>query len=360
MRRRDFIKIFLLASACISARPFLSFASYVPSWVRDLKEIELTYKLQYPERDKALRLWVPLPMNTSYQKLLGIKVSGSAQGYQILEEPVYHTPIFYAEFPKGVEKTLELRMHVLFWERDIIDFNKLKPNNTALPEDLKLFLRETPHITISGKVKEIALKITKGKKTDLDKLRAIYDWVCENTYRDPSVKGCGEGVVWKAFEEGKFGGKCTDISSIFVALCRASGLPAREIFGLRVLPSKLSRGISNVQGDATKAQHCKAEVWINTWIPVDPADVRKFMLEEKISDLRDQRVQKVKDFLFGGWDNHWVQFNYARDFMLEPPPASKETINEFMYPQAEVDGKLMDKHELTFEYSKYLVKPIKI
>lgn len=360
MHRRDFIKTFLMATACVSTRPLWSFASYVPSESRDLKEIELIYKLQHPEKDKAMRLWVPLPMHTSYQKLMGLKVNGSAQGYQILEEPLYRTPIFYAEFSKGVEKVLELSMHVAFWERDPIDFKKLKPNKTALPEELKLFLKETPHITISGKVKEVAQKITGGKKTDLDKLRAIYEWVCENTYRDPSVKGCGEGIVWKMFEEGKLGGKCTDISSIFVSLCRASGLPAREIFGLRVLPSKLSRGISNVQGDATKAQHCKAEVWINTWIPVDPADVRKFMLEEKIKDIKDPRVQRVKDFLFGGWDNHWVQFNYARDFLLEPYPSSKESINEFMYPQAEVDGKLINKHELTFEYSKYFVKPIKL
>ena len=360
MNRRNFIKTFLFTSAFLSSGSFKALAKGVGSTLKDLKEIELTYQVNLPEKNKKVRLWVPLPMNTSYQKLLGIKVAGSAKFYQILEEPLYHTPIFYAEFPRGEEKNLELIMQVIFWERTTIDFEKLNPNNRNLSEELKLFLRETPHITTSGKVKEIAEKITKGKKTDLEKVKAIYDWVCENTYRDPAVKGCGEGIVWKMFEEGKFGGKCTDISSIFVALCRAEGIPARELLGIRVLPSKLSKALSNVQRDATTAQHCKAEVWVNTWIPVDPADVRKYMLGEKINDLNDPKVQKIKEFLFGGWDNHWILFNYARDFMLEPSPTSKEPINEFMYPQAEIEGKLMDKHELTFEYSKYFVKPITI
>jgi len=53
-----------------------------------------------------------------------------------------------------------------------------------------------------------------------------------------------------------------------------------------------------------------------------------------------------------------VMFNYARDFVLEPAPTSKEPINEFMYPQAEVEGILLDKLELTFEYSKYKVKTL--
>lgn len=62
--------------------------------------------------------------------------------------------------------------------------------------------------------------------------------------------------------------------------------------------------------------------------------------------------------MLGGWDNHWVLFNYGRDFSLVPPTTKGETINEFMYPQAELEGKLLDKLEVTFKYSKYTVKVI--
>ena len=50
--------------------------------------------------------------------------------------------------------------------------------------------------------------------------------------RDESVKGCGQGDVCALLDTK--GGKCTDINSVFVGLCRASGIPAREMFGVRI------------------------------------------------------------------------------------------------------------------------------
>jgi hypothetical protein len=38
-------------------------------------------------------------------------------------------------------------------------------------------------------------KITKGKTTVLEKAKVIYDWTCENMYRDPDTRGCGPGKV---------------------------------------------------------------------------------------------------------------------------------------------------------------------
>ena len=48
--------------------------------------------------------------------------------------------------------------------------------------------------------------------------------------RDNSVLGCGDGDVEKILTTGVLKGKCTDINSVFVALARAAGIPAREIF----------------------------------------------------------------------------------------------------------------------------------
>ena len=52
--------------------------------------------------------------------------------------------------------------------------------------------------------------------------------------RDNSVLGCGDGDVEKILTTGVLKGKCTDINSVFVALARAAGIPAREIFGIRL------------------------------------------------------------------------------------------------------------------------------
>lgn len=295
-------------------------------------------------------------MNTEYQRLNDFEIESNASTVLITKDNVYQAPILYVEFHNASEKKfIRVSFNVEIWERKKVNWKKVPKNNLRIPDEVALYLKPTEHIQIDGIVKEYADRITKGKKTDLEKARAIYDWVVENTFRDPKVLGCGVGDVKSMLESGYLGGKCTDINSLFVALCRASGIPAREIFGIRVLPSQLSKSISSVQGDATKAQHCRAEFYLGRWIPADPADVRKVILEEEL-DLNHPKVQKVRDFMFGGWDVHWVAFNYARDFQLNPPTKNGELVNEFMYPIAEVGGKMMDKFKLTFDHSRYIVK----
>ena len=84
-------------------------------------------------------------------------------------------------------------------------------------------------------------------------------------------------------ETGDLGGKCADIDSLYVGLARAAGLPARDFFGIRVADSNVSKSLGK-SGDITRAQHCRAEVYIDRkgWFPVDPADVRKVVLEESL------------------------------------------------------------------------------
>ncbi len=136
---------------------------------------------------------------------------------------------------------------------------------------------------------------------------------------------------------GDLGGKCADINSLYVALARAAGPPARDFFGIRVADSKVSKSLGK-SGDITKAQHCRAEVFIEGkgWFPVDPADVRKVVLEEQVA-LDSDKVRALRERLFGNWEMNWVGFNYARDFTLAG--MKDGPIGFLMYPYAETpDG----------------------
>ena len=106
---------------------------------------------------------------------------------------------------------------------------------------------------LDGIVKQTANAITKGKTSDLAKARAIYDWIVENTVRDPDVKGCGLGDIRGMLEMKNLSGKCADLNALFVGLARASGLPARDLYGLRVAPSPVavSRQPLDCAGQAT-------------------------------------------------------------------------------------------------------------
>jgi hypothetical protein len=84
----------------------------------------------------------------------------------------------------------------------------------------------------------------------------------------------------------ELGGKCADLNALFVGFARSLGIPARDVYGIRVADSADFKSLGR-SGDITKAQHCRAEFYAagRGWVPVDPADVRKVVLEEKAGGL---------------------------------------------------------------------------
>jgi transglutaminase-like putative cysteine protease len=166
----------------------------------------------------------------------------------------------------------------------------------------------------------------------------------ENTFRNPKTRGCGLGDIRFMLETKDLGGKCADLNALFVGLARAAGLPARDVYGIRAAKSELGyKSLGPSTEIVTKAQHCRAEVHLGGygWVPVDPADVRKVVLEEPPGNrpLDDEMVRKARARLFGSWEMNWMAYNFAHDVAL--PGASGAPIGFFMYPQAETaDGRL--------------------
>jgi transglutaminase-like putative cysteine protease len=112
-----------------------------------------------------------------------------------------------------------------------------------------------------------------------------------------------------------------------------------------VAPSKFGyKSLGAATEVVTKAQHCRAEVFLAGfgWLPVDPADVRKVVLEEPPGKLApdDPKVTAVRRALFGSWEMNWLAYNFAHDVKL--PGSSAAPVGFLMYPQAEVAGRLID------------------
>jgi transglutaminase-like putative cysteine protease len=148
-------------------------------------------------------------------------------------------------------------------------------------------------------------------------------------------------------ETRNFGGKCGDLNAMFVGLARSVGLPARDVYGVRVAPSihgYRSLGVSSP--NVSRAQHCRAEFYAqgHGWVPVDPADVRKVVLEEPPGKLAEQdpKVVAARARLFGSWEMNWLAYNMAHDVVL--PNASGATkVPYLMYPNGETGGTPLDQ-----------------
>ena len=264
--------------------------------------------------------------------------------------------IVAAEFPAGASPVLNVTSRVATrdYAVDLSAHGKPPKENKAA---LQYFLQPSSFVPTDGIVKQKSDEITKGAKTDVEKARAIYEWIVINTFRNPKTRGCGKGDIRFMLETGDLGGKCADLNALYVGLARAAGLPARDVYGIRVAKSQLGyKSLGASSEKVTKSQHCRAEVHLAKygWVPVDPADVRKVVLEEPPGNrpLDDDMVSKARTRLFGSWEMNWMAFNFAHDVAL--PGSSGAPVAFFMYPQAETANGRVDcldpdnfKYEIT-------------
>lgn len=297
--------------------------------------------LSAQEQGKEVRLWLPYPVTDANQTISGISVSGDYAESGVYTDRANGTPILYARW-KSDATSRKLSFSVAAERQEVIRRAFPKKEAAWDPADYRQYLAPTSLGPVDGEVKKLADSITKGKNTVLEKARAIYDWTCDNTYRDPNTKGCGKGDVCALLQ--KPGGKCTDISSVFIALSRAAGVPAREIFGIRLG--------KKAQEDITGWQHCWAEFFLPGygWVPVDPADVRKAMLVENLK-LDDVKTKEYREYFWGGIDPYRIALAVGRDVILNPPQAGAP-LNTFGYPYAEVGGRAVDFYDpKSFRYT---------
>lgn len=302
------------------------------SWAKTQSGIiTMTYDLSAHSDKDPTQLWIPYPISDKYQNITSIEVQGTYQASGVYTDRVHGTPMLYARWDSGVKnRKLTFSFTV---ERQEIQSKELPKEEAAWdPADYADYLSPTRLGPIDGEVKVLAESIINGQTTVLGKAKAIYDWTSENTYRDPDTRGCGIGDVYRLLKEP--GGKCADISSIFVALARAAGVPAREVFGIR-------QGKKAVE-DITQWQHCWAEFYLpgHGWVPVDPADVRKMMLKQHLV-LNDAKTIRYRNYFWGGIDAYRVKLGEGRDIILNPPQFG-EPVNYLMYPFAQVGQKTLD------------------
>jgi transglutaminase-like putative cysteine protease len=310
-------------------------------------EITTRVELQWPKG--VSRAWIPLPLIGEYdwQRTLASTWSSNAARTQALGDGKHGVTMVYAEWrDAAVNPVLEVTSRVMTRERNA-DLSKL---DASLPDlaaaDRAFFTAPSDLIPTDGIVRATAAKIVKSAKSDVEKAKAIYEWVVDNTFRDAKVRGCGWGDIKAMLESGNLGGKCGDLNALFVGLARSAGIPARDVYGLRVGISDYgyrSMGIGNP--NATRAQHCRAEFFArgHGWVGVDPADVRKVVLEEPPANLplTDPKVLAARKRLFGGWEMNWLAYNMGHDVKL--PNSSGAKLPYLMYVNAEAGGEMLDQ-----------------
>ncbi|MFY9511224.1 MAG: transglutaminase domain-containing protein [Rubrivivax sp.] len=356
----------LQAAAALAALPAASafaqeqqrrFAPQVGAW----RSFEVSTTVEVADVKGTTRLWLPVPdISSDYQRSQDHGWSGNATQARLVSDLASGTRMLYAEFAPGIAAPRIVLTSRVQTRNRAVDWQRPQPAKEDAAV-LRTALAPTELLPLDGIVRETAKQATAGARTDLDKARAIYTWVVSNAHREPRTRGCGTGDIKTMLEAGNLGGKCADLNAIFVGLCRASGVPARDIYGLRLAPSAFGyRELGADSAGLKSAQHCRAEVFLQAhgWVAMDPADVLKVMRQETpawIKDTQHPVAAPVATGLFGSWEGNWVGWNTAHDVRLPGSAASRTggTLPFLMYPNGENDSGRFD--ELAPDSFKYTI-----
>ena len=199
MERRTFLKsITLPAAGAVVGVPSLAGRARASTAPMGWRTFEVTTKVEVIQPRGVARAWLPVPLmtDTDYFKRLGDNWTGNTSVTRLYRDEKYDAGMLYAEWRSG-ESAPVVELTSRFATRDRnFDLSKLDPSAVKeSPAALKKYLEGTKLIPIDGIVLETSQEITKGATADVEKARAIYEWIVDNTFRDPKVRGCGLGDI---------------------------------------------------------------------------------------------------------------------------------------------------------------------
>ena len=288
MNRRDFLRAnsSICAGWALSrAVPVLADTPSAGEW----RTFEIVTKVELLKPEGVSHIWLPAPLirNTPYQNTISTRFKAEGGTARLSKDKQSAFGIVPAMYAANAKSTLSLTARIAL-KNYAVDLSSGATAPSASRTEMDYFLRPSRYVPTDGIVKQIALKATAGAKTDIKKARAIYEWVVENTFRDPKVRGCGRGDIRFMLESGDMGGKCADLNALYFGLARSVGLPARHVYGLRIAKSELGCIVMEyIDGASLKEAIPKG---------IDPGDAIRLANELKLSE------HTVRNYLFHIFD----------------------------------------------------------
>ena len=251
------------------------------------------------DRSKDLKLWIPIPREWDSQKAVKI-ISIEPEPHSEYVDPEYGNPMLFWDFGKGPERP-SYKVHVKYRSEQYDVHSNIDPNRIGnydkTSKDYILYTRSTNTVTITDKVRELAKTAVGDEKNPYMQVLRIYRFVRDKMYYR-SLSGVGldrsvETILERPVIDPKTGqerylGICYDQSMVFVALCRAIGIPARNVIAwwdrqpwirpthenpeLDFGSLEYSMEGLAISGKHTLGGHGWAEVDLPNygWVPVDP------------------------------------------------------------------------------------------
>lgn len=277
-----------------------------------------------PEGAKQVRGWFWMPEDRAEQRVLEFQVVEAPESFRITRDPRYGRSWLYAEANANPEKPLRIVTEFKILRRKIsgmADASQATPmteqHRRAFADELR---RDEKHMEVTPKMQKIADDLAKNEKNPVVQARKFFNYVIEKSDHYSKFGAMPKGLCLGSAEEcvlGK-GDCCTDQHALFIALCRARGIPCRLMYGSRLKPE-------NAGKDFDPGYRC----WPNFfapglgWVPLDISSA-------------DGAGDRAGEW-FGGLDDNRLEWAEGRDFDLEPRSQVRPDL--VIRGWLEVDGK---------------------
>jgi hypothetical protein len=179
---------------------------------------------------KNVHGYAPIPIEWPEQQVTIVKEEVSPGAKVAYEDREGTAKIMKIEIPSmsaGQEikavVTLEILRNAILPPDDTDQF--VLPNVKKLPPNMRKYITPSPLIeSTDPKIKALSKEIGEEKEMAWEKVEAYYDWVRKNVkYTPGQIKGALAALKDET-------GDCEEMTSLFIALCRASDIPARTVW----------------------------------------------------------------------------------------------------------------------------------
>lgn len=272
---------------------------------------------------KRVRVWVPAAQNNSAQRVKRLPGRWPTEP-TVHTENTYGNRILFFETKTPQDETIDGHIPYKVVRKEVTASQPAE----LTQQERQLFLSPNRLVPTRGKPVDLLNMVSSLPKDPTERARRIYDLVFNHVDYRKEGTGWGRGDVRWVCDSGY--GNCTDFHSLFIALCRSQGIPARFTIGFPISADKRKGSVGGY--------HCWAHFYLDSqgWIPVD------------ISEADKQPA--MKDDYFGHLPANRVAFTTGRDIDLLPqqngPPP-----NYFVTPYVEVDGKRLPEKQIRLKVS---------
>jgi transglutaminase-like putative cysteine protease len=296
-----------------------------------VREVEFTYQTDLTGiNPKAHRVvaWIPLPREDRFQQVSAVSIESPAH-VEVVNQPIGGNRLVYLSAPAPPSGSIPVTIR--FKVRRVEESANIEKAQAKTREPtggvFASYLSPDRLVPINGQIKLVSAKAGDPGGSAYEQAWAIYNYVIANMSYDKSGTGWGRGDAIYACNVKR--GNCTDFHSLFIAIARSRGIPARFTIGF---PLGAPSGGGTISG-----YHCWAEFYAGgQWVPVDASEAWKH--------------PQLRQYYFGHVDANRVAFTMGRDLVLKPHQTG-EPVNFLIYPYVEVDGKPLPQEQITNRFT---------